>query len=157
MAHNDHDDLTGADEELMTNIRQALAEVAAVPPEAVAAARAAYQLHDLDNELELLTMLYDSSIDESAGARSTAFVTARYMTFQGKDISLEVEVSADAILGQVVPPQRATVSILSAAPPSAPYRTDELGGFTLAKPASGPIRLTCRTSTGTLQTDWISI
>lgn len=145
----------------MANIRQALAEVAAVPAAAVDAARAAYQLRDLDNELELLTMLYDSSVEHGAGTgagtRSAAFVTARYMTFQGKNISLEVEISADHILGQVVPPQHATVSILTRTQLSTPYRTDALGGFTLGKPAAGPIRVTCQTSTGTLQTDWISI
>lgn len=141
----------------MADIRQALAEVAAVPAAAVDAARAAYQLRDLDNELELLTMLYDSSIEYGAGTRSAAFVTARYMTFQGKDISLEVEISADHILGQVVPPQHATVSILTRTQSSTPHRTDALGGFTLGKPAAGPIRITCQTSTGTLQTDWISI
>ena len=145
------------DNELMAAIQRAVAESAIVPPGAFEVARVAFQLRAIDSELELLTMLYDSSLDGEAVVRGSSYVSAQYLTFQGNELTLEVEISTDNILGQVIPPQVASVSLVTSDGEFAACETDDLGGLLLPRPPSGHVRLACRTAASSLLTDWISV
>jgi len=147
----------GDDDELMAEITAAIEEVATVPPEAFVAARAAFRLRTVDQELELLTMLYDSSLEDEPLVRDASYISARNLTFQAGDLSLEVEMSGDSVIGQVVPPQLARIALVTVHGEFASADTDELGTFLLPRPAAGPVRLTCRTAVSSLLTDWISV
>lgn len=153
MRHADNND-----DQFIDEIRAALAEAELVPDGAEEMARAVFELEGIDRELELLTLLYDSSrelADETRGDAGS--VAARYLTFQRELLTLEVEIGPDAVLGQVVPAQPATISLSTPAGAVSVSETDEVGAFYFERPESDGIRLTCTTPTSRLRTTWISM
>src|SRR5271169_3310951 len=100
------------DEELFALLQQALRSRQAVPPEFVVAAKNAFAWHNIDAELAQLT--YDSAVGAGvgpsavAGTRSEA-ASIRALTFASSQLTIELEVTADSLLGQVVPTQVATI------------------------------------------------
>jgi hypothetical protein len=131
------------DEELLAELREALAARAAVPREFVAAARSAYAWHHIDAELAQLT--YDSRYDTelTASLRSEA-ASIRALTFASARFSIEVEVTADALLGQLIPPQPGTVELQTLAGETAGGEIDEVGCFSLEPKPNGQFRIRFR-------------
>jgi hypothetical protein len=146
------------DEQLLADLRDA-GSLDAVPADAVAAARAAFLWRTIDAELAELT--YDSVLDDQllAGVRSTA--TARFLTFESPDLTVEVEASpvgeAHRLMGQLVPPQTGSVELRHPGG-STTVEADELGRFTVDGVPSGPVSLRCRAHSGaTVTTDWVLV
>jgi hypothetical protein len=137
-------DQSNADEKLLAELREALAARAAVPPEFVAAAKSAYAWHHIDAELARL--IYDSRRDTelSAGLRSEA-ASIRALTFASARFSIEVEVTDDALLGQLVPPQPGTVEIQTAAGEVTDGEIDAVGCFSIEPKPDGQFRVRFRT------------
>ena len=131
------------DEELLAELREALAARAAVPGEFVAAARSAYVWHHID--VELAQLIYDSRHDAelTASLRSEA-ATIRALTFASARFSIEVEVTADALLGQLIPPQPGTVELQTLAGETAGGEIDEVGCFSLEPKPNGQFRIRFR-------------
>jgi hypothetical protein len=136
---------SNADDILMAELREALAARAAVPQEFIAIARSAYAWHHIDAELAQLT--YDSRYDAelSASLRSEA-AAIRALTFAAARFSIEVEVTDDALLGQLIPPQPGTVEIKTLAGESADGEIDEAGCFTVEPKPDGKFRLRFHTN-----------
>jgi hypothetical protein len=132
------------DEELLAELREAMAERAAVPPAFVAAARSAYAWHHIDAELARL--IYDSrqDADLSATLRSEA-ASIRALTFASARFSIEVEVTDDALLGQLIPPQPGTVEIQTLAGEATDGEIDEVGCFSIEPKPEDQFRLRFRT------------
>jgi hypothetical protein len=132
-----------ADEELLAELREALAARAAVPGEFVATARSAYAWHHIDAELAQLT--YDSRYDTglTASLRSEA-ASIRALTFASARFSIEVEVTDDALLGQLVPPQPGTVELQTLAGEIAAGAIDEVGCFSIEPKPRGQFRIRFR-------------
>ena len=146
------------DEQLIGAIGDAWHDVDQVPPEARELAEAVFELGGLDHELELLTLLYDSSREPDELSRSAgSYVVARYLTFQHELVTLELEIGPTAIIGQVVPVQPATLCLVTRSGAVEQIDTDELGGFAFDFPADRIIRLTCVTGASQLRTTWISL
>jgi hypothetical protein len=160
----------GDDEQLLAELAEALRAERAVPRDFVELGRSAYSWYDIDSELAAL--VYDSAqdeVDEVALTRSTSTAvqelaydpepdradepsvtrstqaTLRALTFVAATLTIEIEVTGGALLGQVVPPQRGEVEVRAGG--SAPVRipVDEVGCFTIQPIPSGPFRLHCRT------------
>ncbi len=145
------------DEELLAALRQALAERQAVPAEFVAAGKNAFAWHNIDAELAELT--YDSSRDADA-ALSTRAETAsiRALTFTSAHLTIELEVTQDSLLGQIVPPQPATIRVQPRAGTETTVSADEIGCFSIRPIPSGAFRLHCRTAADTdALTGWIML
>jgi hypothetical protein len=131
-----------------------------VPDEMMAAARAAFVWRTLDAELAALT--YDSSADdrELAGVRGAA--TARLLTFEAPEMTVEVEATAAGtgrrLIGQLVPPQRGEVEVRHPGG-STTVQADELGRFWADGVAPGPVSLRCRGRAAgiTVVTDWVLV
>jgi hypothetical protein len=121
---------SNADDILAAELREALAVRAAVPGEFIAIARSAYAWHHIDAELAQL--IYDSEDDTelSASLRSET-ATIRALTFASAPFSIEVEVTDDALYGQLVPPQPGTVEIQTLAGEHTDGEIDEVGCFTV--------------------------
>jgi len=84
----------------------------AVPPEFVEAGQALYTWRSIDAELAELT--YDSAHDTLAGAGQRATdPPVRTLTLSSAHLTIELEASAEAILGQLVPVQTGLVEIQS--------------------------------------------
>jgi hypothetical protein len=148
------DGARSAEEQLMTQLRAVAAEADRVPPDVFAAARAAYALRTLDDELAELVA---DSLESAAGVRGE--LAARLLSFEAPSVSVEIEVSAVAgrrrIVGQVTGVS-GEVTIESATA-SVRVPVDDLGRF-VADVAAGLVRLRCTAVDGSrVATSWQSI
>jgi hypothetical protein len=134
------------DEKLLAELRVALAARAAVPLAFVEAGKSAYAWRHIEAELAQLT--YDSWFDaelsastrsepESASIRAISFASARF--------AIEVEISHDAVFGQVIPPQPGTVEIATRAGHTTASAIDEVGCFSIEPRPDTAFRVRFRT------------
>jgi hypothetical protein len=128
-----------------------------VPAEFVDAGKHAFAWRNIDAELAELT--YDSltSVEDALSMRAeTAWIRA--LTFSSPRLTIELEVVADSLLGQIVPGQLAVITVEPKSGTSAIVDVDDIGRFLMQPMPAGLFRLRCRTVTGiqTL-TGWITL
>ena len=133
-----------ADAALLDRLRPLVEEDDPVPPEVIAAAKAASTWRRIDEELAELGELADVTADSltlAAGVRGGA---TRLLTYEAGDLTVEIEVSTDdariRVLGQVVPAGVVLVRVEQPAQ-AVEVSTDELGRFRATGLAGGPTRL----------------
>jgi hypothetical protein len=144
------------DEELLAALRQALSSRRGVPPEFVEAGKNAFAWHNIDAELAQLT--YDSIAAEPAGHTRVESASIRALTFTSARITIELEVTEDALVGQVVPAQAATIEVQAHEQTDAQIASDEIGCFAVQPVPHGPFRLRCRAAGGIdVLTGWITL
>jgi hypothetical protein len=146
------------DDQLMAVLQDALNAAADMPPEFVDAGKAAYAWRTIDADLAALT--YDSAwdADQLSTATRTEHATLRALTFASDELTIEVEITDDAVLGQIMPTQAGSVTIsVVDGPELGPVPIDELGFFVVRPVPAGAFRLLCRTASGaTAITGWVS-
>ena len=144
------------DEVLLELLRRGLEILDPVPPEVVAAAKAAFTWRTVD--AELAEIVFDSHADALVGMRSGGH--PRQVTFRAPGIEIEVMVSDEGrkdVVGQLVPPQEATVELLADGEVRT-ERTDRLGRFAFIGVLGGSVRLAVVTSDDArIVTDWVVI
>jgi hypothetical protein len=158
------------DEELLAALREALRgqpaqptpspqdpqAAQAVPPEFIQAGKAAYTWRTIDAELAELT--YDSAQESLAAAGRRAEDAVRTLTFSSAHLTIELEATGDAILGQLVPVQAGLIEIQSVPEKGAQTDVDTMGCFTIQPIPAGPFRLRCRSDAGVVVlTEWLSL
>ncbi|MEV8593772.1 hypothetical protein [Streptomyces sp. NPDC052012] len=136
---------------LEEELRQAVAVLDPLPPGLLQIAVDAYALHDLDARVAELT--FDSLVD----ALPVRGVTdaPRMLTFTAGEVTLDVEVTADGLMGQLLPPRAAGVEVLSGPQPGTPVTVDDMGRFMTDTPPSGPFALRLRTGAEVITTEWL--
>ena len=92
------------DDDLMLELKQALAAERLAPDHVMEAAKAAFEWRGVDEELELLSLSYDSSQADLAGVRGPAATAPRTLVFDGEGVTIELELGTEVLMGQVVPP-----------------------------------------------------
>lgn len=145
------------DEQLLGALKEALRARRAVPPEFVEAGKNAYAWHNIDAELAQLT--YDSIHDrDRALSMRSETASIRALTFTTAHLAIELEVSGDHLLGQIIPPRDGTIEIHTRAGQVAAVAVDELGCFPIYPIPPSPFRLHCRTADGAdFITGWITL
>jgi hypothetical protein len=145
------------DDALLTAVKEALQEATDVPASFIEAGVSSYAWHNIDAELAALT--YDSSRDLLAGASTRAEpAELRCMTFDANHLTIELEIIADALHGQVVPPQRGTIELRHAGGQVTTAEINDVGYFTAVPLPAGKFRLYCNTNSGVaVLTDWITL
>lgn len=144
------------DEELLTALRQAISARQAVPPEFVAAGQNAFAWHNIDAELARLT--YDSTRDLAPAAATRAeAASVRSLTFTSTHLTIELEVTEDSLLGQLVPVQPAVIEVQTSAGGHTEVASDEIGCFSIQPVPVGPFRLRCRAARLDVLTGWITV
>ena len=144
------------DDELLAALHDAMTAREAVPASFVDTAKNAYAWHNIDAELAQLT--YDSQSDQrmTTVTRSET-ASIRALTFTSARLSIELEVSEDSLLGQVIPAQAGTLEIHTTAGTST-TAVDEIGIFAVEPIPRESFRLRCRTPDGVdVITGWISV
>ncbi|MCT7356077.1 hypothetical protein N4P33_28575 [Streptomyces sp. 15-116A] len=136
---------------LEEELRRAAAVLDPLPPGLLQIAVDAYALHDLDARVAELT--FDSLVD----ALPVRGVTdaPRMLTFTAGEVTLDVEVTADGLLGQLLPPGAADIEVLNGPQPGTQVRADDMGRFTTDTPPSGPFALRLRTGSDVIITEWL--
>jgi hypothetical protein len=82
---------------------------------------------------------------------------ARVLIFTSSPLSLEVEVMAGHVVGQIVPPGPGEILVETNDGTTFQVEADDIGFFDLSGGPRGPIRLRCDTPTGRLITDWVCL
>lgn len=145
------------DDELLAALRQAVLERKAVPEEFIETGKSAFAWHNIDAELAQLT--YDSVRDsEHALSLRSETASIRALTFTSAHLSIELEVGADSLVGQIIPTQAATIRVLPRVGTETSVPADEIGCFSIRPVPSGEFRLHCRTAHDVdALTGWISL
>jgi hypothetical protein len=145
------------DERLLVALRQAVRAREAVPADFVTAAKNAFAWHNIDAELAQLT--YDSTRDlDPAPSTRAETASIRALTFTSAHLTIELEVTLDSLIGQVVPGQPGTIKVQPKVGAEAAVAANEIGLFAIEPIPSGSFRLYCRTDTGLeALTGWISL
>jgi hypothetical protein len=154
---DDWDDERLLDERLLVALGEAIKARQAVPSWFVETGKNAFAWHNIDAELAQLT--YDSNDDrrEAAVMRSET-ASIRSLTFTSAHLSLELEVTSNSLLGQIIPPRSGTLEIHTRAGEINTTEVDEIGCFAVDPIPDSPFRLRCRTADGTdVLTGWITI
>jgi hypothetical protein len=136
----------GDDEQLLAALREALEADEAVPPEFIELGKNAYAWHNIDAELAQLT--YDSVREPDALSLRAEAASIRALTFTSAHLTIELEVSEDSVLGQVVPAQRGMIEIQGREGTTATTEADEVGCFLIRPIPDSPFRLRFRTADG---------
>jgi hypothetical protein len=148
----DEFDDAGFDSALLEEeLRRAAAILDPVPAELSRIAVDAYALHDLDARIAELT--FDSVVDAIPVRGATD--VPRMLTFRAGEVTVDVEVTAQGLMGQVLPPQPARIEVLSGPQSAAPLTADTMGRFTGDAPPAGPFALRLRTGGAVVVTEWL--
>ncbi|WP_095046328.1 hypothetical protein [Streptomyces sp. WM6386] len=156
--HDDFDEEAYDGEEfdvdlLEEELRRAASILDPVPAQLREMAVAAYALHDLDARIAELT--FDSVVD--AIPVRGAVDAPRMLTFRAGEVTVDVEVTGQELLGQVLPPQQALIEVLTGPQAAAPLVTDDMGRFTGDAPPVGPFALRLRAGGDVVVTEWLRV
>ena len=142
------------DDRLLAALGQALKDREAVPAWFIETGKSAFAWHNIDAELAQLT--YDSSQYADATRAETASIRA--LTFTSAHLTLELEVTGNSLLGQLLPPRAGELEIHTKAGVISTTEVDEIGCFAVDPIPDSPFRLRCRAGDGTdVLTGWITI
>jgi hypothetical protein len=153
------------EEQLLAELRRLGRLLDPVPAEVILAAKGSLAWRRVDAELAPLS--FDSSVDREpkpAGARGDD--TVRFVSFDGPDLSVEVEIAAlggrHRLAGRLAPPQAATIELRTPVARAdrdwSATEADGLGRFVLDRVAGGPASLRCRLASGrAVETGWLLI
>ncbi|WP_250038034.1 hypothetical protein [Paractinoplanes maris] len=153
------DDRWHDDEHLLAALAESLSAAEAVPARVVALGEAAFDWRTIDAELAALT--YDSAVDpvpdEPALVRAEV-ASLRSLRFQAPAVAVVLEITDDALVGQILPPRPAGVSLMSSIGEGTDVEADDLGYFVFRPVPRGSFRLLCRTRPGPeLLTSWFQL
>ena len=136
-------------DQLEQDLRVAAALVDPVPSRLVEGAITAYAWRTVD--ADLAELVFDS-LSESAVAVVRGGDQPRLVTFRVGDLTVELELSGDRLVGRVEPAFSSVVVQQGARRVTVP--ADALGRFA-SDVVRGPLRLHIRTGQRTVVTDWI--
>lgn len=150
------------DERLLEALQESVRTRLAVPAWFTQTARNAYTWLDIDAQLAQLT--YDSSHDRelettlrSVSTRSEP-ASIRALTFTSARLAIELEVTADSLIGQIVPPREGSLEQESSSGETTTVPIDEIGCFYIQPVPDGSFRLRCRTEDGLdVVTNWFTL
>jgi hypothetical protein len=145
------------DDRLQAALSEAIKARQAVPAWFIETGKNAFAWHNIDAELAQLT--YDSDADrrEAAVTRSET-ASIRALTFTSDHLTLELEVTRNSLLGQLLPPRAGELEIQTRAGEISTTQVDEIGCFSVDPIPPSPFRLRCRAAVGTdVLTGWITI
>lgn len=145
------------DEMLLARIRDAAGEPGAMAEAIRRLARTAYATRDRDPGRLLARLSYDSLLEDTGSVRGAGGEDRRVVTFAAPTLSVEIEVTGDRLLGQVVPPAPVAVEMMTPDGVVGRADADDEGCFTLPAPQSVPVRFGCRTGGELVLTDWVRL
>ena len=150
------------DDELEAELRRLAAQREPLPAQLHQAAVAAFSWRDID--AEIAELIYDSLLDTDAASLVRGPADQRLVSFAAGGMTIDLEVTSAGpgrtVLGQIVPPQRATVDIRHPQD-TVTVEADDLGRFQSGPLPPGPASLRLRpppdAAGPAVITDWIAL
>jgi hypothetical protein len=115
-----------------------------------------FPLTTLVRTTRLASLTFDSALEPVPGLRSGSG-QPRVLIFTEARLSLELEVMADHVVGQIVPPGPGQIVVETLDGPTVRIEADDIGFFDFDRLPTGQVRLRCETTDGTLVTDWVCL
>ena len=151
------------DDDLVAALQGAFRAEQEVPREFIEMGQAAYTWRSIDAELAALT--FDSATELAAAAAPvrSAEASPRFLTFSSADLTIELEIGPDGIIGQIVPPQPGRAEARPASGPAVGTEIDDVGCFVVRPLPGSPFRLHVTADTGQASsgvsalTTWITL
>ena len=151
-----------SDDELEAELRRLAADREPVPAELRQAAVDAFSWRDID--AEIAELVYDSLLDADAAALVRGPADQRLVSFAVGGMTIDLEVTSvgagRTVMGQIAPPQRATVDIRHPRD-TVTVEAVALGRFRSGPLPSGPASLRLRPPPGAdgpaIVTDWVAL
>lgn len=144
-----------SDEQLLAELREALTTAEQVPSGFIAAGKAAFAWRTVDAELAALAQEV-SDADALAGVRAER-AAVRALSFLASDISIELEVTPDALLGQLVPARPGTIEVQTQEGGLQAVTVDESGWFAIRPLPNTMFRLHLQTANDNVITEWVRL
>ncbi len=144
------------DERLLEDLARAVRDTAPLAGRIADHGEAALSWRTIDEELLLASLTFDSSLEQVRETRAGTG-EGRVLVFTSPPLSVEIEVLADQVVGQILPPGEGEIVVET--PDGAQRRVSagESGFFVLPEVPEGPVRLRCDTSTGRVVTSWVRL
>ncbi len=146
-------DRSQADRDILAGLSAAV-RAAALAGTVAEHGKGAYAWRSIDQDLAWLS--FDSSAEPVRALRAESG-EARVLIFTATPLSLEIEVMADYVVGQIVPPGPGQIVVETPDGTTVQAEADDLGFFDFTGIPRGPVRLRCETPTGRLVTDWVCL
>jgi hypothetical protein len=131
------------DDALLAELGDAVRGAADVPPGFVAAGKAAFTWRNVDAELAQLQ--YDSASAPASTTTRSQASRPRALTFSTGELTIELELTGEGLLGQLVPPQRGQVQVQTRTGATttvqATVQVDEVGWFAVRPVPAAMLRL----------------
>jgi hypothetical protein len=144
------------DERLLRDLAEAMGQVAPLAETVAEQGMAAFSWRNVDQDLLLAGLYSDSSMQPVTNSRAESGST-RVLVFGTSPLSVELEVTANQILGQIMPPDIGEIQLETADGTTLHITADDLGFF-VAPPLTGKlVRLRCDTAAGRLITEWVRL
>ena len=147
------------DDDLVAALQEAFRAEQEVPREFIEVGQAAYTWRSIDAELAALT--FDSATELAAAAAPvrSAEASPRFLTFSSAELTIELEIGPDGIIGQIVPPQPGRAEARPASGPVSATEIDDIGCFMVRPLPSSPFRLHCHLASSGVSavTTWITL
>jgi hypothetical protein len=146
----------GGNEYLLRELAEALRAVEGDVDRVEALGRGSFTWRTLDTDLLLASLTFDSHL---AGELETtrAGDGGRTLVFTNELRSVEVEVLADRLVGQFIPPTAGEVRVEGDGGVLAIAPVDDVGFFVVEPVPRGVVRLQCRTASTRMVTEWVKL
>jgi hypothetical protein len=146
------------DDQLLAELGEAVRAGDTLPAGFIDLGRAAFAWRDVDADLAALTLdSADAPADALRGVRSGP-AALRSMTFVGRELTVELEIHPDAVVGQVAPPTAGQLELRLRDGRTRTVPVDEVGWFTIRPRPAGLFSLRLRTAAGTdVVTEWTAL
>lgn len=142
------------DDELLTELRAAVAEADLVTDRQREAARAAFTWRTVDEELAEL--LHDSALEAGLAVRSGGD-DVRTLSFASGALTLEIEIDGELVMGQVTGGSAQHVVLQRTGAEDRQVNVDSSGFFRISDVASGPVRFVVSVGDFTLTSPWVAL
>ncbi len=145
-----------SDDDLMGELKEALEEARSVPPDLLEAAKAAFTWRTVDEELEMLALSYDSAMADTALVRSVGS-PERMLVFESEDLTMEIEVGEEVLMGQVVPTRPGRAILEDPQGTLQETEADDGGFFLFRRPTTSPVRVKWIAGETRVVTAWVPL
>jgi len=144
------------DERLFEDLAEAVRATQPLADTIAAQAEGALTWRTIDEDLLQASLTFDSSLEAAAGTRAEPGQT-RLLVFTSTPLSMELEVTQDGVVGQILPPGPGQIHVETPDGTEYSVSADESGFFELPSLPADAVRLRCDTATGRVVTDWVRL